>query len=101
MKEWLAERKPRIEVYYLPSDAPELNPHERLSADLRHEIRKRVPVRTKGKLKAAAMEHMTEIEKSPNRIRAYFQDRQGQVRRIETSSCRINRLLIITSLRVS
>ena len=74
VKEWLAERKPRIEVFYLPSYAPELNPDERLNADLKHEIRKRVPVRTKGKLKAAAMEHMTEIEKSPNRIRAYFQD---------------------------
>ena len=74
VKEWLAERKPRIEVFYLPSYAPELNPDERLNADLKHEIRKRVPVRNKGKLKAAAMEHMTEIEKSPNRIRAYFQD---------------------------
>ena len=73
--EWLAERKPRIEVLYLPSYAPELNPVERAATpDLKHEIRKRVPVRTKGKLKAAAMEHMTEIEKSPNRIRAYFQD---------------------------
>lgn len=74
VKEWLAERKDRIETFYLPSYAPELNPDERLNADLKHEIRKRVPVRTKGKLKAAAEEHMSAIEKSPERIRAYFQD---------------------------
>lgn len=73
VKEWLAERKDRIEVFYLPSYAPELNPDERLNADLKHEIRKRVPVRTKGKLKAAAEEHMSTIEKSPERIQAYFQ----------------------------
>jgi transposase len=74
VKEWLAERKHRIEVFYLPSYAPELNPDERLNADLKHAIRKRVPVRTKGKLKAAAVAHMAEIQKSPKRIRAYFQD---------------------------
>ncbi|MFZ1916741.1 MAG: IS630 family transposase [Terriglobales bacterium] len=74
VKEWLAERKDRIEVFYLPSYAPELNPDERLNADLKREIRKRVPVRTKGKLKAAAEQHMAEIEKSPARIRSYFQD---------------------------
>ena len=67
VKDWLAERKPRIEVFYLPSYAPELNPDERLNADLKHEIRKRVPVRTKGKLKAAAMEHMTEHRKITER----------------------------------
>jgi len=74
VKEWLAERKDRIEVFYLPSYAPELNPDERLNADLKREIRKRVPTRTKSKLKAAAEQHMAEIEKSPNRIRAYFRD---------------------------
>ena len=74
VKDWLAERTDRIEVFYLPSYAPELNPDERLNADMKHAIGAKVPVRTKPKLKAAAEEHMAMIGKSPDRVRAYFQD---------------------------
>jgi len=74
VKDWLAERTDRIEVFYLPSYAPELNPDERLNADMKHAIGAKVPVRTKSKLKAAAEDHMSMIGKSPDRVRAYFQD---------------------------
>jgi transposase len=74
VKAWLAERIDRIEVFYLPSYAPELNPDERLNADMKHSIGTKVPVRTKAKLKAAAEDHMTTIGKSPDQVRAYFQD---------------------------
>ena len=73
MKAWLEDRTDRIEVFYLPSYAPELNPDECLNADMKHAIGSKVPVRTKPKLKAAAEEHMTMIGKSPDRVRAYFQ----------------------------
>jgi hypothetical protein len=33
-----------------------------------------VPVRTKAKLKAAATQHMTELEQSPERVNAFFHD---------------------------
>jgi transposase len=74
VKAWLAERIDRIEVFYLPSYAPELNPDERLNADMKHAIGTKVPVRSKSKLKAAAEDHMTIIGTSPERVRAYFQD---------------------------
>jgi transposase len=74
VKAWLEERKDRIEVFYLPSYAPELNPDERLNGDLKQAIGAKVPVRTKAKLKTAAEEHMQTIAHSPNRVRAYFQD---------------------------
>jgi transposase len=74
VKAWLADRIDRIEVFYLPSYAPELNPDERLNADMKHAIGTRVPVRTKAKLKAAAEDHMTMIGASPERVCAYFQD---------------------------
>lgn len=35
VKEWRATRKDQIEVFYLPSYSPELNPEERLNADLK------------------------------------------------------------------
>ena len=78
VKAWLEERKDRIEVFYLPSYAPELNPDERLNADMKHAISTKVPVRSKAKLKAAAEAHMDTIGQSQDRVRAYFQDRRGQ-----------------------
>jgi transposase len=74
VKAWLAERKDQIEVFYLPSYSPELNPDERLNADLKHAIGTKVPVRTKARLQAAASEHMAFIEANPERVRSYFQD---------------------------
>ncbi len=69
-------RKDQIELFYLPSYSPQLNPEERLNADLKQEMGKRVPVRTKAKLREAANEHMTMLEKTPERVMSYFQDRR-------------------------
>ena len=74
VKAWLAERVGLIEVFYLPSYAPELNPDERLNADLKHSIGAKVAARTKAKLKVAAEDHMKAIEISPDRVKTYFQD---------------------------
>lgn len=74
VKAWLAERTTAIEVFYLPSYAPELNPDERLNADLKHAIGAKVAARTKPKLRKAAEDHMKTIEASPDRVKAYFGD---------------------------
>jgi transposase len=74
VKAWAAERKDKIELFYLPSYSPELNPEERLNADLKHAIGSKVPARTKAKLKTAATEHMTRLEQTPDRVMSYFQD---------------------------
>ena len=76
VKAWVAVRVDQIELFYLPSYSPQLNPEERLNADLKQEMGKRVPVRTKAKLRAAANEHMVMLEQSPERVMAYFQDVQ-------------------------
>ncbi|MGA8393368.1 MAG: transposase, partial [Burkholderiaceae bacterium] len=74
VKAWAAERQDKIELFYLPSYSPELNPEERLNADLKHAIGTKVPVRTKAKLKLAAAEHMKKLEQSPERVKSFFQD---------------------------
>lgn len=61
-------------MFYLPSYSPELNPEERLNADLKQAMGKRVPVRTKAKLRQAANEHMAMLEQSPERVMSFFQD---------------------------
>lgn len=68
----------KIEVFYLPSYRPELNPEERLNADLKHVIRSKVPVRTQATLHAATEAHMTDIASKPERVKAYFQDPRVQ-----------------------
>ena len=74
VKAWLAQRKKQIEVFYLPSYSPELNPDERLNADLKYAIGSKISVRTKSKLKAAATTHMKLIQADPQRVMKYFQD---------------------------
>ena len=74
VKAWLQDHKDKIEMFYLPSYSPELNPEERLNADLKQAIGKKVPVRTKAKLREAANEHMTRLAQSPDRIKSFFQD---------------------------
>jgi transposase len=76
VKAWLDERAEMIEVFYLPSYAPDLNPDERLNADLKHAIGAAVPVRTKAKLKSAAESHMALLQQTPDRVRTYFQDQR-------------------------
>ena len=36
VKKWLEEHKAKIEAFYLPSYSPQLNPDERLNADLKY-----------------------------------------------------------------
>ena len=74
VKEWVAEHQHEIELFYLPSYSPELNPEERLNSDLKQAMGSKVPARTKIKLKAAAIDHMTKLENNPQRVMSYFRD---------------------------
>jgi len=74
VKAWLEDHEEQMEVFYLPSYSPELNPDERLNADLKYAMGSRVQVRTKRKLKIVTNEHMTMLEQSPERVKSYFQD---------------------------
>lgn len=70
--QWLGTHTEAIEVFYLPSYSPELNPDELLNADLKAAVTCRVPSRTKGHLKKAAVRHLRRLQRSPHRVRNYF-----------------------------
>ena len=72
VKAWAAERQDKIELFYLPSYSPELNPEERLNADLKHAIGTKLHIHTKAKLKLAATEHIVKLEQSPERVKSFF-----------------------------
>lgn len=62
-------------MFYLPSYSPELNPEERLNADLKQAIGKKVPVRTKAKLRDATQQPMDMLKSNPDCVRGFFQDK--------------------------
>ncbi len=74
VKAWLEQHAEQIEVFYWPSYSPELNPDERLNADLKYAIGSKVVARTPTQLKAVTSEQMTMLEQNPDRVKAYFQD---------------------------
>jgi hypothetical protein len=75
VKAWLQDHKNDIEMFSRLSYSPKVNPEERLNADLRQAIGKKVPVRTKAKLREAANEHLSQLAQSSDRIKSFFQDR--------------------------
>jgi transposase len=74
VKAWLSDHAAQIEVFYLPSYSPQLNPDERLNADLKQALGSRVQVRTKDKLRAATERYMHMLASNPERVRSFFQD---------------------------
>ena len=72
VQDWLAVRKEQIEVFYLPSYSPELNPDEGLNADLKQAVTRKPPARSKPELKRTVISHMRRLTKLPERIRSYF-----------------------------
>jgi transposase len=73
VKEWLSKHADAIEVFYLPSYSPELNPDEMANADIKQAVTKLAPARTKLQLVKAAAHHLRSVQKQPERIRRYFQ----------------------------
>ena len=72
VKAWLAPRTEQIEVFYLPSYSPELNPEELLNAELKRAVTARAPMRTKGALRQGVIGCLRRLQKLPERIRRYF-----------------------------
>lgn len=72
VKAWLEENKEKIEVFYLPSYSPELNPDEYLNGDLKHNIRAGLPARSEKELTKKTRSFMRRLQKRPEHVRNYF-----------------------------
>ena len=71
-RDWLQEHTDQIEVFFLPSYSPELNPDEYLNCDLKAGVHSGTPARTKDQLKAKALSHLRKLQKLPKRVIKYF-----------------------------
>ena len=72
VRAWLEENSEKIEVFYLPSYSPELNPDEYLNCDLKAGVHGAKPARDKKSLKKKVLSHMRMLQQRPDRVKKYF-----------------------------
>ena len=72
VKAWAGKRKDKIELHYLPSYSPDLNPDEYLNCDLKAELAKSGNRRNKAKFQTHVKSKMRSLAKQPKRIKSYF-----------------------------
>ena len=74
VKAWLEQEqiKERIELFYLPSYSPEINPDEYLNGDLKHRIRSGLPARSEKELTKKTRSFMRTLQNRPEHVQNYF-----------------------------
>ena len=72
VKDWVKEHKDEIELFFLPSYSPKLNPDEYLNCDLKAGVHSGAPARSKPQLKNKAVSHLRMLQKSTKRVAKYF-----------------------------
>lgn len=73
VKKWLREHKQHIEVFYLPSYSPELNPDEYLNNDLKRRVHSNPPARCHTELKKQTLLALRSIQRRKGHVARYFQ----------------------------
>lgn len=75
---WLAAHQERIEVFYLPTYSPELNPVEYLNNDMKGNVNKAGLPDDRGTLHAHLMTFMAHLVRVPKHVVSYFLHPQVQ-----------------------
>jgi transposase len=73
VQDWVEEHYQEIELFFLPSYSPELNPVEIANADLKHAVTTCAPARKKGKLHKVASTHLRSLQRNTDRVVSFFQ----------------------------
>jgi len=73
VRKWLQRHEEKIEVFYLPSYSPELNPDEYLNCDLKAGLRASSPARNEDELKGKILGHLRMLQRKPQRVTKYFE----------------------------
>ncbi|HET7631993.1 MAG TPA: IS630 family transposase [Gemmatimonadaceae bacterium] len=73
VRTWLARHAEALEVFYLPSYSPELNPDEYLNGDLKLSVAKRAPARDRAGLLRTATSRLRSLQRRPEKVRKFFQ----------------------------
>jgi len=73
VQQWLHQHRDRIEMRFLPSYSPQLNPAEYLKCDVKQGVHSKPPTRNLAQLKGRLRSHLHKLQKLPARIVKYFQ----------------------------
>jgi transposase len=73
VEEWLADKKDRIEVFYLPKYTPERNADEYLNCDLKANINTDGLPKDREELTGKLQRFMQKLSELPGRVASYFQ----------------------------
>lgn len=72
VEDWLADKKDKIEVFYLPKYAPERNPDEYLNCDVKGNINTDGLPKDREELQSKLHRFMQKLAKLPQRVASYF-----------------------------
>jgi len=72
VKAWVKKRSDQIELYFIPSYSPELNPDEYLNRDLKTNVHQGRSPKTFEDLKSNLKSFMGMLQKTPARVIKYF-----------------------------
>ncbi|MEM7387209.1 MAG: transposase, partial [Verrucomicrobiota bacterium] len=75
VRAWAEEHADEIELFFIPSYAPETNPDEYLNRDLKKNVHGKRAPKTFAELKANVLSFMRRLQKSPERVMKYFNGR--------------------------
>lgn len=75
VKAWLHEHKDKIEVFYLPTYSPDLNPDELLNRDIKSNVFKTKHPRNEEELTMLLRGQLKRIQRDKQRIQDYFQNK--------------------------
>lgn len=72
VKSWVAKYSAKIELFYLPSYSPDLNPDEYLNRDLKAQLSNKPSQRKDKGFSRIAKTEMRRLQKQPSRVQKYF-----------------------------
>lgn len=72
VKQWLEQHSMQIELFYLPSYSPELNPVEYLNSEVKQGVHDKPPTRSLSQLKQRVMSQLRKVQKLATHVRNYF-----------------------------
>lgn len=75
VKRWLEKHKAKIEVFYLPSYSPELNPDEYLNNSLKGNVHSGLRAQNAKQLETKARKHMQHLQNRPQKVKGFFEHR--------------------------
>lgn len=74
VRRFVESAKDRLQIFFLPPYSPELNPDERVWNDLKNNAVGRKFINSPKELNKAVISHLRLVQKSPDRVRSYFQN---------------------------